>query len=283
MTTADKNQIKQLFIQKCERMGYSQARGAVAAGTKGTTVSQVFSGKYPANDEQVYRLIAKWVDYEPNGWQLAETVNFKFIATVLKDAQQNAHVYAITGTAGSGKTETQKHYTRTNRNVFMLRCDEFWDKKTFLREILTHMGRDYSGHTLAEMMDAITRALLQLDKPLLIIDEADKLSNPVLYLFISLYNRLEGSCGLVITATGHLTVRLKRGLALNRKGYAEIWSRIGRKPVECSQIKPKDVKAICLKNGVTDQNQIQRIIDECEGDLRRVKVGVHRVRLQRGI
>ncbi len=279
MNTIDKNKIKEMFQAKCTMMQLSQEKGAVAAGTKGTTVSQVFNGTYPANDDAVYKLLAIWVDYKNLNWNIAETVNYKFISNLLTDAKVNGKVYAIIGDAGCGKTFTMKRFSEKVPNAFMLCCAEYWNRKQFLRELLSKMGREYGGLTVNEMMELAITSLLAMNSPIIMMDEADKLSDQVLYFFITLYNRLEDQCGLIMSATPHLTRRLERGRNTNKKGYAEIWSRINSKPVVCEKTREKDVKAVCIANGIEDMATIKIIFQECEGDLRRVKTGIHRSKL----
>jgi len=69
--------------------------------------------------------------------------------------------------------------------------------------------------------------------------------------------------------------RINRGIKLNRKGYKEIHSRIGRKFIELRGINSTDVAQICAANGVTDPKAFKTIFNECEGDLRRVKRSIH--------
>ena len=126
----------------------------------------------------------------------------------------------------------------------------------------------------SEMMDDIVDTLKRKDAPLIVLDEADKLTDQVLYFFISLYNQLEGHCGIILTATSFLKKRIERGVRLNRKGYAEIYSRIGRKFVALPLLNSEDIAAVCVANGVSDAKSINSIIDEAEGDLRRVKRSV---------
>ena len=71
-----------------------------------------------------------------------------------------------------------------------------------------------------------------------------------------------------------LRARIEKGLRLNRKGYAEIFSRIGRKFVELPLLNSEDVAAVCVANGVSEAKAINGIVDEAEGDLRRVKRSV---------
>ena len=128
--------------------------------------------------------------------------------------------------------------------------------------------------SVSEQMDTIVEALNSADAPLIILDEADKLRDQVLYFFISLYNSLEGHCGIVLVATDYLKNRIERGVRLKKKGYEEIFSRIGRKFVQLQVINGEDITAVCKANGVVDPAEIQKIIAESESDLRRVKRAV---------
>jgi type II secretory pathway predicted ATPase ExeA len=197
---------------------------------------------------------------------------------ILKDAQTNALVMAVTGEAGTGKSFTVKRYSVENREAYLLSCAEFWNRRMFLSELLSVMGRDPSGDTVAEMMGEAVRQLKASEAPLLIIDEADKLSDQVLYFFITLYNQLEDRCGIVLCATDHLAKRITRGRKLNKKGYKEIYSRIGRRFIELKGLGAADIAAVCAANGIEGKNDIKEVVDDCEGDMRRVKRKIHAIK-----
>ena len=128
------------------------------------------------------------------------------------------------------------------------------------------------------MLSDIFLALKNKETPLVVLDEADKLSDQVLYFFISLYNKLEDRVGIILCATDYLEKRIKKGVRTNRKGYKEIYSRVGRKFIPIQVVNSEDVAAVCIANGVTDSEVINEIIDDCESDLRRVKRKVHAVK-----
>ena len=131
------------------------------------------------------------------------------------------------------------------------------------------------------MLDAIIGRLIQMDSPVLLFDEADKLSERVFHYFIDLYNRLEDKCGMVFLSTSYIKRRMKMGLMYEKKGYREIHSRIGRKFFELERTTPQDVYAVCVANGVKDRRLISEVVKDAEQydfDLRRVKKGVHRVK-----
>ena len=137
------------------------------------------------------------------------------------------------------------------------------------------MGAHVAGCTINEMMEDVVDTLSKTDSPLLILDEADKLSDQVLYFFITLYNQLEGRCGIVLCATSYLEKRVKRGLRLGKRGYQEIYSRIGRRFVALEGISEEDVAVVCRANGIESDRKIREISKESEGDLRRVKRAIY--------
>ena len=49
---------------------------------------------------------------------------------------------------------------------------------------------------------------------------------------------------------------------------------MGRKFVELQVVNTEDIAAVCVANGVSDAKMINRIADDCECDLRRVKRAV---------
>ena len=126
-------------------------------------------------------------------------------------------------------------------------------------------------------MQEAVRHLKMQDRPLIILDEADKLNDNVLYFFITLYNQLEDECGILLCATSHLEKKLKRGVKLAKKGYAEIWSRLGRKCVALKGVTAADIAKICETNGISASKDIAEVIADSESDLRRVKRKIHAI------
>ena len=141
----------------------------------------------------------------------------------------------------------------------------------------TMMQEGTTGFLAAAPSNTLPMYLKMQEAPLLILDEADKLSDKVLYFFISLYNALEGECGLLMVATSHLELRIRKGVKANRKGYNEIWSRVGRKCVTLKGVSAADITAVCEANGVTDPMDIEIVINDSESDLRRVRRKVHAI------
>lgn len=278
MTTNEKQQIKAKLAEFCEIKGGQNKAAASLRAVSSATISQVLNGNWELIADEMWRTIASQIGYDPRAWVVVETRGYKRMYGLAQDAQDNALVFAVTGDAGCGKSEAIKSYAANNRNVYNLSCSEYWNRKHFMTELLQCMSIDGAGCTVSEMMSEIILALKKRENPLVVLDEADKLSDQVLYFFISLYNKLEDHVGIILCATDYLEKRIKKGVRTNRKGYKEIYSRIGRKFIPIQVVNSEDVAAVCIANGIEEVKVINEIIDDCDNDLRRVKRKVHAIK-----
>lgn len=282
------NNEKQLIADKLRAYvaKYASQNKAVASmkGTSAGTVSNILNGKWENISEDMWRKVSdqvKSIGDKDGGWQIVETQAFHDITLALRDAQDYKNVTWVVGEAGSGKTTTARIFGEENKEVFYILCSEDLHKGDFVREIATKMGIRTDGYTVRELWMTIQDELIQMDAPLLVFDEADKLIESVFQYFISLYNKIEDKCGVVFLSTDYIKTRISRGLRCKKRGYKEFYSRIGRKYFELEDTTPQDVFAICSANGLTDRKDIEEVITEadgCEFDLRRVKKSIHRVK-----
>jgi Cdc6-like AAA superfamily ATPase len=235
-------------------------------------ISLILNEKWESISDDAWRNVQKQVS-NSDEWQIVETRGYKFLNQLFVDARLHANTYGIIGLTGFGKTLTADQLE--GENVFVVKANEYFSSRDFLEEILRLMGKNGIGSSTATMMKLIVLTLLKLENPLIIIDEADKLNDKVLNFFISLYNALEGKCGLIIIATPYLKQRILNGVARNRKGYAEIYSRIGRNFLEVPKPSKNDISSIVNANGINDPQTINSIYNSCGDDLRSVKLLVH--------
>lgn len=279
ITENQKQQIADRLQAYVERYGSAKAASKSLKGVSDGTISQMLNNNWELISEKMWRNVASQVNYQEHGWVAVETRDYKLLTKLLGDAQKYSNVFAVVGNAGSGKSFSLRDYAERNKRVYLLQCNEFWNRKMFMQELLSAMGRDYSGYTVGEMMQEVVKGLKTQSTPLIIMDEADKLSDQVMYFFITLYNMLEGHCGIVMCATDHLSKRIHRGLKLNKKGYKEIFSRIGRRFIELHGVGSADITSICFANGITGKKQVQEVVEDSEYDLRRVKRKIHALRM----
>lgn len=270
MTIKEKQRITDRLAEYVEQKGSQNKAARSLNGVSAGTLSQILSGNWDLISDDMWRNIAHQVGYERRSWKVAATRGYTRMTQILTDAQDNALVLAVVGDAACGKTEAIRRYVAANRNVYHICCGDFWNRRHFLTELLRSLGVEASG-TITDMMFDVVQTLKKKDAPMVILDEADKLSDQVLYFFITLYNQLEDHCSIIVCATDYLEKKILRGVKNNRKGYREIYSRLGRKFIALPLPSVKDVAAICMANDVSDRSDIAKINEEADGDLRRVK------------
>jgi DNA transposition AAA+ family ATPase len=282
MTNEQKRMIQDALRVYVSKYPSQNKAAASLEGTSAGTLSAVLSGKWQSVSDEMWKKIESQVGSSaPGEWRTVETTSAKEMAFAMSDAQEWQNVTWVVGEAGCGKTTSARLYEREHRSVYYVLCSEDMHKSDFVREVAKKVGLKTDGLTIRDMMDAIIGELIQTDSPLLLFDEADKLTDRVFHYFIDLYNRLEDKCGIVFFSTSYIKRRMKTGLQYDKKGYNEIHSRIGRKFFDLAKTDPTDVYAICMANGVTDKSKIVDVVRDAEAydfDLRRVKKAIHRVK-----
>lgn len=278
LTKEKKDAIRESLMEYCSNYPSQNRASESLNGVSAATVSQITNGKYVNISDDMFIRIATQIGYSLEHWTLHESNTFARITFAMTDAQAYRNVTWVVGDAGCGKTTAAIEYRRTHRNVFYILCSEDMKKSDFVREIAKQVGAPVDGTNLRDILEYAISMIAFLRTPLLIFDEGDKLTDSVFNYFISIYNRLEGKCGIIFLSTDYIKRRMENGLRYNKKGYKEINSRISRKFFDVNVATEQDVYAICQANGLTDQTEIKRVLREAmqgEYDLRRVKRVVH--------
>lgn len=256
----------------------SQNKVAKRAGVSSATISQMVNENWALIKDEMWARVRTNLRIDL-GWQTAQTKNKKILDDLVGAAHSMSMSIAICNQAGSGKSHAYKEYFRSHSNVIYVECCNYWSKKIFSVKLLQAVGVKESGKT-HENIEQFIEELKKMERPVVLFDQFDKLKDPQLDLFMDFYNSLEGHCGFVLSGVPALKKRILRGVQNNKIGYAELYSRIGRKFIALDALTLKDVTAICTENGVTDSEVIQHIYADCDDDLRRVRRSIEREKLK---
>lgn len=274
MNTIQKQEVNTLILQEKERLGSFRAV-ANKAGISEATVSQMINNKWEQIADSMWLKVAAALGWKTEGWALTEITNTKLLYSVFRDAKAKSAFFAVSHQAGSGKTASAKSFSEAEyrSGVYYIQCRE-WGRSGFLTALCQELGID-PGRGYLSADDLLMKVVRFFQdrvnmKPLLIIDETDKLRPAALRALIPLYNYLEGQLGLVILGTDNLEKEIKRGVKYNTKGMDEIDSRFGRNFIHLYGASKVDVQRICEANGISNKTLANAIFAECEP--RQVKI-----------
>lgn len=281
-----KQEIAEMLDKYCDRYGSRNSASMSLKNVSASTISSVLNGKWENIADAMWKSIRDQVGGTTRDWELVSTPTLEDIHFVLQNAQEDRNTIWLTAPAGSGKTATAQLYREQNRNVIYVLCDEDMKKSSFAIELARAAGmRINTQRSARDKIMQVIDWIGEMEDPLIIFDEGDKLTDNILYYFITFYNRLSDKAGIVFLSTNYMQKRMDNGLIRNHKGYQELSSRIGRKFYEAEVPSANDVSAICRANGIDDDKLIASVVKDasgCDFDLRRVerKVKALRKKLQ---
>lgn len=161
-------------------------------------------------------------------WQTARTPIFDFITTQLEICQNEALSSLLCDLSDIGKTWTAKIYAKKHKNVAYIDCSLAKGKTQLIRTIAKAFGLDSSGR-LNDVEANTIYYLKQLEKPLIILDEAGDLHYEAWLEIKALWNATEGACGWYMMGADGLKAKIQRSINNKKVGYTEIFSRFGKR------------------------------------------------------
>lgn len=251
-------------------------------------ISMVKNHKWDAISDDMWRKFAKKLDLNfEEQWRYAETRQSKALMEIFEDSRTYHNVYGCILHPGSGKTFILDKLRLSSPDVFYVKCISEMMPKDFFREILRSMGKSDIAFTgsMITLLRQLENEVERRGKPIVIIDEIEKVPNKVLNLFIDLYNHIHRKAGIVLLGTPNLQERITLNRKRGKLCYNEIYSRLGVNFTVIPAPNAKDASAVIRANGVTDQLKVTSIINDSiddmhQGiDLRRVERLVHKERI----
>ncbi len=252
----------QAYVARYE--GSTQRASDSLSHVSNTSIRSILTGRYENISDAFWRNLRGQIGTpEANDWVIVDTPVVKDITFCLRETQEDCDFVWAISPPGSGKTETAKKYVRENSNAFYIQCDEAMAKSDFAIELARAVGLRVNTQRKARIVIMeVIQELAGREDSLLIFDEADKLSDSILYFFITIYNHLKDKAGVVFLSTDYMKERMKRGLRLGVKGFPELWSRIASTWYDVDSNEPYHVDAIIRANGVSDSRTVAKLVDE---------------------
>lgn len=277
MNTSQKQAI-QNELRRLSKMS-SQNRVAIKVGISAAACSQIIAGNWTYIGPKTWRMIEAKLRIDSK-WHGAPTNNFRGLMDLMETAQKNGMSLGISYNAGAGKSHAYRTYARQTPNVILIEAANFWTKSEYVKRLLNEVGGKIGG-SINDMIVRFIARVNELNKPLIIIDQFDKLRDPSMDLFMDMYNETNNRCGFIISGVPALEKKITTGVLRKKIGYEELYSRLGRKFIKLDPLTRDDVRLICYENGLEDDDKIIEIYNTCEGDIRRVRRSVEQYHILR--
>lgn len=188
-------------------------------------------------------------------WQVVETNNLATIYAVCNRSRSAGRMHCVVGDTGYGKTIALKTYAKSDDNVAYVLCNAFMSPRNFVKELARAFGLTVSG-SMGDMTMELCERILELDNPLIILDDLGKVSNRVFMTIHMFEDALKKHCGIVLAGVPYLRKRLRRGVELDQRGYQEFVGRI-MDLVVLTKPTAKDIAAVSANNGVQLKESIK--------------------------
>jgi DNA transposition AAA+ family ATPase len=183
------------------------------------------------------------------------TSNYNTIFNICKDATKHHKLTGIIGYTGAGKSTALYDYYRSTKNVFYVECKNSMNRKQFLHEVLAELGVNFLG-SVYDMVKLIIDELNSKENPLLIIDEAGKLSTTLILDLHDLRNATINNAAIIMAGCEYFQKNLLKAVTKDKTGYPEFYSRVVNWNILNRPTKV-EIAAICQSNGVSDEDTIK--------------------------
>lgn len=247
------------YIETLVKRGTLPSEIARKCGVSETSISLFRSGKYGAKEDGIAAKIAAALNYYANTWNVVETVtSYQQVKTAFHAAKRNSKWFCISSRSGSGKTQSliDLYNTSADKSVIYLKCRK-WTARKFLTRLATCIGVKVTRYMdNDDLLDAVIDNVNRMSdlRPLLILDDAGKLTHSALCTLIPLYDDTLHRMGALVAGTETLERNIKRYVG-RIEGYDEIDGRFKRNYITLAGASKRDVYAICGANGVTDKEK----------------------------
>lgn len=258
----NKEALKQ-YIESLISRGSTAHELACRCGISDATMSQFRAGTYAGKDDTIADKIASGLYYYENSRNVVDTVtSYKQVKTAFVAARAKHKWICISSRSGSGKTQSliDLYNAHADGAVIYIKCRK-WSSRKFLSKLAQAMGEEINRYMDNDsILDVVVAHMNRLadKKPVLLIDDAGKLTHSAMCTLIPLYDDTLGRMGCIVAGTETLERNIKRWVG-RIEGYDEIDGRFSRNYISLLGATKKDVIAICMANGVTNKEDAELI------------------------
>ena len=274
LTNEFKAKVRVAILEKRQNYGGSDADFSKSLGINNAVFSRLKAGETEKIlSDTVWITLGRVLQvkvFEDN-WKVARTSVYTEIEDNLNFCKELSRSMVLVDDCGIGKTFCTKHIIRKMKNTFYVDCSQAKSKQLFIRLLAKTVGIDNQGKyydVLANLKYYITT----LEKPLIILDEADDLEYTAFLELKGIWNGTDGVCGWYMMGADGLRDKIDRGIKNKKVGFAEIFSRFSDEFIKLVPNGKADrqafyselIGAVASAN-ISDQSKIKPLVNKCIG------------------
>ena len=206
------------LVRVMKQKDLSQAGMATLCGISSGTISELINNRRPFGPRVLGPLARFLGDFSSNKERLFTNLRqYQKLINIAKATRKKALFVMACGNTGVGKTTAMRQLYAEEAYTFYLKIEDDLTWRELLRKIALSLGIKDLPYRAEALREAIQQRveLLASEDPLLIIDEAEELTDSVARKLKRLHTLTEGQLGVLIVAHPNLKRRLARASGLN--------------------------------------------------------------------
>jgi DNA transposition AAA+ family ATPase len=248
---AEKSEIKDAINSYCTAKGLSKNELATQLSVSPATLSNIENENWKNIDQRMWQKIWNKVGRSKTV-QLFQTKDFIATEKACQFARNNSLMIGLIADTDMGKTTTLLNYSH-RKNTFYISFDKTMRPRQFFAALLKEMGIAFEGN-INEMVNRIADELIVLDSPLIIVDEAGKITHTMILYLQVLKDKTHQTCGYVLAGMPYFKSNLIKLSNKQREGYAEFLRRVNLWQT-LEGLTRDEIKYICEQHGITGPDQ----------------------------
>ncbi len=248
-------EIKKAVNDYCKERGLSKSSFAFRCGVSDATIAALMKEKWDTLSKDMLLRIWNYINRD-NFKDLYQSSDFLGAFDACEKSRKYKFMIGITADTGMGKTTALRTYAR-QKNVFYVSYDKTMNASQFFISLLRELAIPYTG-TLNDMMNYAADKLNRLENPLLVIDEAGKLTHSMILYLQVLRDRTCTNCGIILAGMPYFKMNLQKNAEREKEGYAEFLRRINIWHAFIG-LQPKEIEEICRLKGITDKERVRSL------------------------
>jgi len=222
-----KEKVRTELLKRRELYGGTDGQFAKIYGLSAAIYSRLKSGEIEnIISDSLWIQIGRELDVNTRDidWKVVKTKVYENIEGGILFCQAYASSMVLVDDCGIGKTFSAKDVTKRYRNVFYVDCSQCKSKQQFIKYLAKTLGIDTKGKFI-DIKENLKYYMCQLDKAVIILDEAGDLEYTALMEVKELWNAASGFIGWFMIGADGLRNKIEKGINNKKVGFAELFSR----------------------------------------------------------